>query len=199
MKNIEDKDLLLAIANGDEQAFSTLYERYFHKLNHFLKRVYKQNEQHCSDILQEAFLRVWINRDKLDSIENFEAWIYKVVGTESLTFIRKEVRIKVKTEKLKILYDQEELPSVETPRFTELFEIKKLVEDTIRKMPDKRRQIYLLSREKGLSALEIAQFLNISPNTVYNTLTSALKDIRKSLSEQNFQVTLLILITIKLI
>lgn len=199
MKNIEDKDLLLAIANGDEQAFSTLYERYFHKLNCFLKRVYKHNEQHCSDILQEAFLRVWINRDKLDSIENFESWIYKVVGTESLTFIRKEVRIKVKTEKLKTLYDQDELPSVETPRFTELFEIKKLVEDTIRKMPDKRRQIYLLSREKGLSALEIAQFLNISPNTVYNTLTSALKDIRRSLSDQNFQVTLLILITIKLI
>lgn len=199
MKNIDDKSLLIEISNGKESAFTELYRRYFIKLNAYLTRIYKSNEAHASDILQEAFLRVWINRDRLSEIENFEAWIFKVVSTESLTFIRKEVKQKTKANNLKALYDNKDLQGFENPRFTELYEIKQLVQETIMNMPERRREVYLLSREKGLSASEIAAVLNISPNTVYNTLTSALKDIRKSLESQNFQITLLLLVTLKII
>ena len=100
MKNIDDKSLLIEISNGKESAFTELYRRYFIKLNAYLTRIYKSNEAHASDILQEAFLRVWINRDRLSEIENFEAWIFKVVSTESLTFIRKEVKQKTKAKKI---------------------------------------------------------------------------------------------------
>lgn len=198
MRNIEVPELLLAIQNGDEKAFAELYRRYHAKLYRFLSRFNSTNKANPSDILQEAFLRVWLNRDRLGEIHDFESWLFKVVSTESLTLLRKEAHQKVKVDRLKSHYDQELLPTMEQPRFMELFEIKKIVNEAIQNMPEKRRTIYLLSREEGLTASEIASKLHISTNTVYNTLTSALKDIRKSLADQNFQTSIMILIILKL-
>ncbi len=199
MKNLEDAELLFAISNGNEQAFTELYHRYFSRFHSFLKKFNSQGKDHSSDILQEAFLRVWLNRDRLGEIQNFEAWLFKVLSTESLTLLRKEAHQKTKVDRLKSLYDTNELSDIDQPRFMELYEIKEIVKDTLIKMPEKRREIYLLSREHGLTANEIAQQLNISPNTVYNTLTSALKEIRQSLADQNFQITLSILVLLKII
>jgi len=195
-KNIETSDLLDEISKGNERAFAELYRRYYSKYHQFLIKFNRHNHGANSDILQEAFLRVWLNRDRLTEIGNFEAWLFKVVSTESLTFMKKEVHQQAKVNRLKAQYDSEAIPSFEQPRYTELNEIKKIVQACIDKMSAKRREIYLLSREDGLSANQIAEKLNISQNTVYNTLTTALKEIRQSLSDHQIHTSLSILLVI---
>jgi RNA polymerase sigma-70 factor (ECF subfamily) len=173
--------LLQAVANGDEKAFETLYRYYYEKLYLFLLKVTQNQHGTASDILQEAFLRVWLNRDRLMEIENFQAWIYKVVSTEALTSIRKELHIKAKANRLKSKFENSEFGFChEKP--TELTEIRLIVKQAVQRLPQQRQTIYMLSREEGLSPVEIAKKLNISVNTVYNTLTSALKYIRQQLS-----------------
>lgn len=195
-KDIEP-DLIRAIAVGDEKAFETLYGYYHKKLHQFLLKTTQNHEETASDILQEAFLRVWLNRDKLTEIENFQAWIYKVVSTEALTLIRKELHQKTKADRLKLNHDHNETAFfIQKP--VEFGEIKSIIKQAVLQLPEQRRSIYILSREEGLSPSEIAEKLNISINTVYNTLTSALKSIRQALTTAGYGVYLGILIILRL-
>lgn len=191
-KNIES-DLKRAIVDGDEKAFEALYTSYYRKLHHFLLKITQNQEEAASDILQEAFLRVWLNRDRLLEIENFQAWIHKIVSTEALTLIRKELHIKTKADRLKSNLEHEKSTfSLQKP--IEFTEIKSIVKQAVHTLPQQRQTIYLLSREEGLSPDQIAQKLNISINTVYNTLTTALKLIRKELTKAGYGTYLGILV-----
>lgn len=200
MKNdLSEQNLLYAIANGDEQAFAILYNQYHNRLTHFLTKFTANDPSLGADILQEAFLRLWLNRDRIGEINNFQAWIYKIVSNESLTFLRKEAHIQNKTIRLKDQYDINRLESVETPRVMEFMELKNIIQQSIQNMPDQRRRIYLMSREQGLTSAEIASNLNISQNTVYNTLTTALKHIRKDLSDNGYLISTTVLLLLKII
>lgn len=195
--NIIESDLIRAVADGNEKAFEVLYTLYYQKLHKFLLKTVQGQEESTLDILQEAFLRVWLNRDRLMEIENFQAWIYKVVSTEALTQIRKELHIKTKADRLKSSLEGEE--QTLTPKHLEISEIKAIVNQAVQRLPHQRRTIYVLSREEGLSPLEIAIKLNISINTVYNTLTVALKSIRQDLSKSGYGVHLSILLILELL
>jgi len=195
--NIIESDLIRAVADGNEKAFEVLYTLYYQKLHKFLLKTVQGQEESTLDILQEAFLRVWLNRDRLMEIENFQAWIYKVVSTEALTQIRKELHIKTKADRLKSSLEGE--AQTLTPKHLEIAEIKAIVNQAVQRLPHQRRTIYVLSREEGLSPLEIAIKLNISINTVYNTLTVALKSIRQDLSKSGYGVHLSILLILELL
>lgn len=183
-KEPNESDLIDAIADGDEKAFKTLYTLYYKKLHKFLLKVTHNDEESASDILQESFLRVWLNRDRLKEIDNFQAWIYKVVGTEALTLIRKELHIKTKADRL--ANTEKENSAFCLQKSFEYTEIKSIIKIAVQRLPDQRQTIYLLSREEGLSPAEIAKKLNISINTVYNTLTTALKMIRQELANAGY-------------
>lgn len=189
---IIESDLIRAVADGNEKAFEVLYTLYYQKLHKFLLKTVQGQEESTLDILQEAFLRVWLNRDRLMEIENFQAWIYKVVSTEALTQIRKELHLKTKADRLKSSLETE--AQTLTPKHLEISEIKAIVNQAVQRLPHQRRTIYVLSREEGLSPQEIAIKLNISINTVYNTLTVALKSIRQDLSKSGYGIHLSILI-----
>lgn len=194
----KDKELLLAISTGDEKAFGSLYKNYYAKLIVFLRKFTFEDPSKADDILQEAFLRVWLYRDRIMEIDDFQAWLYKVVSTESLTFLRKEVHARNKVARLKLQYDQELLSHIHLPRLTEFDEIKKIVHQTVINMPDQRRRIYLLSREEHLNSKEIAHQLSISTTTVHNTISTALKQIRQALTDQGYAVSLGILLLLKI-
>lgn len=192
-----ESDLIQAVADGDERAFKTLYTLYFKKLNIFLLKATHNKEDVASDILQESFLRVWLNRDKLREIENFQAWIYKIVSNEALTFIRKELHIKTKADRLQLKIENKNSAFYE-PEAVEFTEIKSIIKDAVQRLPRQRQSIYLLSREEGLSPDQIAKKLNISINTVYNTLTTVLKLIRQELVKAGYGDYLTILVILGL-
>lgn len=192
-KEPNESNLIEAIADGDEKAFKTLYSLYFKKLQKFLLRVTHNNEDAAADILQESFLRVWLNRDRLKELDNFQAWIYKVVSTEALTLIRKEIHIRTKADRLQLNIENENSGFC-MQQSVEFTEIKSIISGAVQRLAQQRQTIYLLSREEGLSPDQIAKKLNISINTVYNTLTTALKLIRKELVDAGYSEYLTILI-----
>lgn len=196
--SLETDALLPLIAVGNEQAFAELYKRYHRKLRHFVQKRTGSFEHSDSDILQEVFFRVWINRDRLHEIENFNAWVYKVVATECLTLIKKELHQQTKKERLE-QFHKSHPTSTATYRHGELTEIKRIVGDVIETMPEQRKKIYTLSRENGLTPNQIAEQLRIALPTVYNTLSSALKQIRSALIAAGYETHLLVLLLLELI
>lgn len=191
-----EKELLIAVAEGNEQAFALLYQQYYNQLSGFLTK-FSGSAASAQDILQEAFLRVWLNRDQLPAIDNFNAWIYKVVSRENLTNFKKELRAKTKKSNYAATAELRG-DHVLQPKPAEIGEIKMLIARAIDSMPEQRRKIYLLSREKGYKPSEISTLLRISQPTVYNTLSAALKQIREQLAAAGYTIPLSIVVCLKL-
>lgn len=177
---IEDEHKLIErIVEGDEQAFSVLFFNYLPVLQIFATKFTKSDDA-AEEIIQDAFLRVWLNRDKLTEVENVKAYLYKYVSNECLSYLRKKLKedrlIETFTHKQsKIHYS--------TSEEINLNEITKIIAVAVDKLPEQRKNIYQLSRRDGKTIPEIAEILNISPNTVKNALVTSLKSIRLHLNQ----------------
>lgn len=185
----EDKALMTRIAEGDEAAFEQLYYRYLPVLEPFARQIVK-SDLLIGEVVQETFLRVWLNRDRLPEIENPRAWIYKIASNicfSHLTRIAAERKLVGLFERASSQSDDDFCPEFS------LHELQAAIHRAVQRMPLQRRKIYELSRGRGLSIGEIAKELDISPNTVKNTLVKALAFIRQQLENGGFILPALIL------
>ncbi|MGM9474814.1 RNA polymerase sigma factor [Pedobacter sp. GSP4] len=189
--NIGDKErqLIDKIVDGDEQAFSVLFFKYLPVLQIFATKFTKSDDA-AEEIIQDAFLRIWLNRDKLAAVENVKAYLYKYVSNECLTYLRK----KLKEDKMVNAFTAKQPDSDNsTADVVHLNEITKIVTVAVEKLPEQRKKIYQLSRRDGKTIPEIAEILNISQSTVKNALVIALKSIRMHLNQHG--VTFILPIT----
>lgn len=196
----EDKELFGRIAAGDEAAFSDLYYSYLPRLEPFVHEITK-SETATAELIQDTFLRIWLNRDKLPGIDNPRAWIYKVASHLCFNHLeRKTVEHRVLADLAYTAVTSAAAAASPNaghatpdhlPELT-LRELQGIVNEAIQKLPVQRRRIYELSRRQGLSIDQIALELDISPNTVKNTLVSALAFIRRQLEGSGYIIPALI-------
>lgn len=183
----EEKELLLRIAEGDESAFSALFYTSVPKLRPALKR-FSRTDIDTEEIIQETFIRAWLNREKLPEVENIQGYLYRIAVNALLLRLRKEVAEGARNQKWSHAHNGEiDWSSVQT---IELREVKKVVDEAVQNLPLQRRKIYLLSRDEGMSIAEIANSLGISVNTVKNTMQMALCTIRRRLVEVGYPLLL---------
>ena len=182
----DEQNLILNIADGDEQSFAIFFNHYYPQLRPFISKFFKE-EDLIDDALQEAFVRVWLNRDVLPKIENIRAWLYTIVSRICLNYIRANITRNKKED----AYSNQAAHHTTIHDTTQLSEIHLLIDKAIRQMPEARRRIFLLSREEGLKPAEIAQHLSISVQTVKNVLVVALKEIRTYLVDNGHFISLL--------
>lgn len=169
--------LFKKIALGDEQAFRLFFHTYTAKLHPFLMAIL-HSAPVAEDIIQETFLKVWINREELGQMEYPVSWMYRVASNLALTHLRSRAA-EVKRLRLAAFSGTHEADDViESISFKEM---QLLITRAIEELPPKRRYIYKLSREEGLTYKEIADKLKISPHTVKNQLVSAFKFIKEYL------------------
>ena len=172
---IAEQELLEGVKNSDKIAFKEIY--YKHQPILFRYVVYRvQNREIAEDITQETFVRIWNNRSRLDPSKSFFSLIAKVSNNLCYDHFRHQ---KVKTQhqnKLPRMYKKN--PETEH----ELSELKEAIWNAVNKhLPDKCREIFLLSRNEKKTNQEIAILLNLSKRTVENQLYRALKILRKIL------------------
>jgi RNA polymerase sigma-70 factor (ECF subfamily) len=177
-----DHQLFTLISEGDEKAFAQLFYKYTAYLQPYVTGLLK-SESAAEEIIQQSFLRIWLNRDKLPGIENPKAWIFRVAANECHNFLRhKEVEQRMYNE---VSY-REELRQKHTVDPVSLSEIKAAIQDAIEQLPQQRKTIYKLNREQGLKIAEISERLNLSTQTVKNTLGAAIESIRQYLLKKGF-------------
>ena len=173
-----DKDLFLQISEGDQDAFKDLFNRYVTKLYPYILEVIK-SPSGADDIIQDCFIRIWLNREKLDTIQNPSSWIFKIVLNECYNVLRRKL---TESKVLGVIeeehfnrdqYDQQDIQYTQTKRF---------IAEAIELLTPQRRKIYDLSRVNGLKVGQIAQELDLSVSTVKNTLSAALTSIREHLA-----------------
>lgn len=191
-----EPELLQLIADGDEQAFEQLYRHYYAQLKPLVRK-YRDAGMDDEEILQQTFLKVWLNRDKLPEIENIRAWIYKIAYREFLTGLRTRVNYESKLQQYSTTLDTGN--KLQLPMDTaHLDDIRKCIRDVVDSLPPQRKTIYEMNRIDGMKISEIADKLSISTQTVKNVLFIVLKSIREKLIASGYG-PLSILIFLKII
>lgn len=185
------KELLLQVAEGDESAFRLFYLQYYARLKPLVQK-YTGSATDAEEILQLAFLRVWLNREKLPGIQNLDGWLYRIAYREYLNFERSRLNYESRLNQYSASLtgtDKHQSP-LDTAH---LENIRKSIQTVIENLAPQRKRIYELSRNEGLKIAEIAEKLSISERTVKNVLFTVLKTIREQLIAEGYGPLSLIL------
>ena len=168
-------ELVDALRRGDPLALRWTMETYQKPLLAFATKVLDGMGE-AEDVVQEAFARFWRNRESLRKDGSIRALLYCTVRTLALDEQRRWGRRNRCRARFSCF------PSVTSP-MDELLEseLNEMAERAIHDLPPRRKAIFRMVREEGLSHREAARTLGISPQTVSNTMTSAMADIRATL------------------
>ena len=166
----DSRNLLENIAQGDNEAFKTLFEVFFPKVKVFLVKFLK-DEVAAEDISQDIFVKIWTFREALPDIRSFNAYIYRMTKNAAMNHIR-GCKSQIDISKMSILDDKD----IEAEYYLKEKEL--LIRLVVDQMPSQRQRIFKMSREEGLSNDEIAKSLGIAKKTVENNITLALKELR---------------------
>ena len=182
----DEKALLRQVAEGNEQAFAQLFHAWRDKLYFFILRITNSPEA-AEDLVQDVFVKLWLNRDSLGEITHFSAWLYKVTQNQAITGMR---RMALETTILASMRRDAAASGQPTDEALLHKQLQEKLQQAIDRLPPPQKQIYTLSRIEGLKQEEIAQRLHLSLSTVHNHMNAALRHLRQDLG-RDYPVTAL--------
>lgn len=173
-----NKDLLLLIQKDDKIAFYNLYERYCKRLFGFVFRYIKQKED-AEEIVQEVFVKIWESRYKIDAYTSFESFLFTVAYNVTISLLRKRTTEKKYLDHINTLQRPITTPDlIDDIHFNELNDS---VHALLNEITARQKEIFIMSREDGLTHDEIAKKLNISVNTVKKHMANTLAYLKSKL------------------
>jgi RNA polymerase sigma-70 factor, ECF subfamily len=173
------EEIIRRMKKEDKSAVDELFGYYYPRLYHFSKSILKI-ENDIDDILQEVFVKIWLNRQKIGDAKTFNSFIFTITKNEVLNLIRSNLKDQNFRDELFLRSVAEEY---HTQNPLEFNEIKAGIDKIVAGLPEKRQQVFNLSRNEGLSNRDIARQLNISEKTVEDHITHAIKQIKNSMKD----------------
>ena len=175
---MSNSELLNLLKEGDMLAFDAIYERYCKRIFAFVVR-YVKSETDAEEIVQEVFLKIWENKNKIDVYSSFESYIFTISYNSTISLLRKRVTEKKYIDYLKNLQVAENVFELtDEVYYTEL---NGQIQSLLSELTPRQKEIFLLSREEGLTHDEIAKKLGISSNTVKNHIVTTLNFLRANI------------------
>ena len=172
---VSDSELVRRIREGDERALEIVFRSHFQGMAAFVER-YVRSPDMAEELVQDIFLKIWTKRERLTEIESLKTYLYRAARNQALNHLR---RLKLERRW------QEEQALAGEPSTTFAAdedasgqELAAVVQAAIERLPPRCREVFLLSRDGGLTYAEIATTLEISVKTVETQMGRALKALR---------------------
>lgn len=175
----DEKDLLNQIAGGNEKAFRALYDQYHNKIYSVALKLTK-NDVIAQDVVQEIFIKLWLNRDKLVGIEFFNAYLNTLIRNHVLNSLRRLANEEIFLQELIAEGQKSEGNTFDTIVYNDL---RKRLYQAVSMLTPQQKKAYNFSRAEGLKHEEIATLMNVSRETVKKHITDALRSIKTHLNE----------------
>lgn len=173
---MDETKLILDLQNNSSEAFRILYDSYAPRLYGFVFNLTKSSYL-AKEIVQETFIKIWEKRSDLRTDASFKSYIFTIAKNHILNSFRNQLLINEL-----ISYDLQmndlKISESNTEKQAELNDLVNYIEKIKQLLTPRQKQIFELSREKGLSIEEIAEALNISERTVKNQLHLSLQTLR---------------------
>ena len=175
MTEQNEKYLIGRLKKGDKDAFRQLFEHYYPLFLAFARKMLKEDYV-AEDLIQNVFMRTWVLREKLDEKRSLKNYLLVAVRNEIYYYLRSE--FKKKHEELE---EEAAVSSFDINNAMSAKQMEVHISKIIAAMPERRREIFEMSRSQKLSNAEIAERLGISVRTVEKHIENALSDIRHKL------------------
>jgi RNA polymerase sigma-70 factor, ECF subfamily len=179
LRAADDSAVVTAFLEGEERAFSELVERYQTRLLNFIYRTIGDRDR-AEDLVQEVFIRVYRHLHRFDRSKKFSTWAYTIASNLAKNELRNRSRNPlVLFQTMQGAGDDEERPlqfEDTTSRPDDLYRkrhLRELVEDTVAKLPEHHRQVFVLRELEGKSYEEIADITDCNLGTVKSRLNRA--------------------------
>ena len=173
----EEKYIIEGLRSGSESAYRQLFEQYYQKLVVFACR-YLEDLESARDIVQEFYLYLYESRLSISIQTSLKSYLYSAVKNRCLNQAKHE-QVKEKHRNMSGSEANVSDPGLE--EIMDAVELEARVYEIVSKLPEKCRQIYIMSRVDGKRNREIADELNLSVRTVETQISKALKSLRNSL------------------
>lgn len=172
--NHSEQLLVSELKNGNEKAFRSLFDLYYQDIYGYSISLLKSKEA-AEENVQDVFMKVWQNRENLNPDQSFKAYIFTIARNQAFNALNKAANDLVLKEA--VFYESQKSHEYGDYSIREE-DCKKLRKQAMKQLPPKRKQIFKMSRKKGMSYEEISQELGISINTVRNQMSKALESMR---------------------
>ncbi|AMR31552.1 hypothetical protein A0256_08990 [Mucilaginibacter sp. PAMC 26640] len=183
----EDNEVLLSkLMSGDKQAYEWLFNRYYAKLTFFANR-FVNDIAIAEEITGEVFFVLWEKRDQLKIKSSISAYLYGMTKNRCINFLKHQ-----KIENLYLNYllknNLVDTCAADTEAGYNDKELAQQIQFAVDSLPEKCRQVFMMSRYEDMKYRDIAAKLSISSKTVERHMSIALERLRKILKYVSYVI-----------
>ncbi|MFA6945614.1 MAG: RNA polymerase sigma-70 factor [Pedobacter sp.] len=171
---MSDRELTALLHEGDERAFTEIYERY-HSLLYIYAHKKLYNKQEAQDIIHEVLTTLWTRRFDFSMQTSLPSYLFTAVRNKALDLFSHK---KVEARYLASLQNFIEDAGIQTDFLIRENDLKTLIEKEIQSLPPRMKEVFQLSRKNKLTHKEIANLMEISEQTVSTQIKKALRILR---------------------
>lgn len=182
----QSEEKLLASIEINNQAFGVIYDRYWLKLYNYALNVL-EDKAVCEDIVQEVFVSLW-QQSNSQKIDNISAYLFQSVKFQVFKHLRKGKIARRYLERVTLLQSHNDTEEQFIAK-----ELESELSKVLSRLPERCRQIFVLSRFEHRSNREIALQLDLSVQTVKNQISKALASLREQLPADTYLALLFFL------
>lgn len=159
------------------QEYEEAFDLYYTAIRNFLYFKTSQAEL-AEDVAQDAFVKLWETRDKIDK-SSIKAYLYTIANNLAINQLKRDQL------KYKFLNLQVERKEKKTPQYLmEMQEFDQKLQDTLAKIPEGAREVFLMNRVEGLKYREIAERLGLSMKAIEKRMSRALAILREEINRK---------------
>ncbi len=170
-------DIFLGIRHGDYNSFNHLFFCYYGRLCVYVSEIIKDDFA-SEDIVQELFIKLWANRERIEVRENIASYLFKSSKNAALNYLRSEKSKKNALEKIPFDISRLDDDDLEHDK------ILSALEKCINQLPARSKEVFLLHRFEGLKQKEISEKLNISIQTIKNQIWKSLQFLKSCIERK---------------
>ncbi len=173
----KSQELIIRISEDDEAAFNTLFQLYHKRIYSFAFKLLNSTVE-AEEVVQNVFLALWNQRKNLNISVSITSYLFGIARHQAYDFIRQKINHESYAE---YFLEQNDDYAFVTEDVVVYNELENKIRHYIGMLPDRRREIFLLSRMEKMSYKDIAEKLSISENTVDTQIRHALNFLRRQL------------------
>jgi RNA polymerase sigma-70 factor (ECF subfamily) len=184
----DDKELFSRIANGDKAAFAQIFKKYVPQLIPFISGITK-SETISDEIIQDVFMRLWFNREKLSVVTDARSWIFRIAAGVCYNFLQQTI---VDNRVINKIRHESHYKNGEIVETVKSYTLVNDIRHGVQQLTPEQKTVYRLSKENGLTVPDIADQLSVSPNYVRSLLNSSQEDILDYLQGKGHTLSILL-------
>lgn len=179
IQGISEKDLITRFKSGDQTAFELLFHFYYPGLVMYSTQ-FTTDRVEAEEIVQDFFVRFWQKRQQFIPADSLKSYLFLSVKNGSLNFLKHK---KIEEQYIKDMIELANHHLVFDPELYVASELQEKVKEAVDLLPEKCREIFIMSRFRGMKNEEIAEELHLSKRTVETQISKALKVMKVELKD----------------